>query len=79
MHPLRKRLLQCRPFTNAWWSWMIATGVFLALTLSCKMVGLFLFLTVGSAVLYDLWNIIDIRRGNSMVRIRSVCLAPMSC
>lgn len=33
------------------------------------MVGLLLFLTIGSAVCIDLWNILDIRRGNSMVRL----------
>lgn len=42
---------------------MILTGVFLSLTISCKMVGLFAFLTVGSAVLLDLWNLLDYRRG----------------
>lgn len=46
---------------------MLATGVFLALNMSCKMVGLLMFLTVGSAVCIDLWNILDVRRGYSMV------------
>jgi dolichyl-phosphate-mannose-protein mannosyltransferase len=32
------------------------------------MVGLFTFMTVGAAVLWDLWQIMDIKRGNSMVR-----------
>jgi dolichyl-phosphate-mannose-protein mannosyltransferase len=56
------------PFSNAWWSWMVATGVFLALTISCKMVGLFLFMMIGAAVANDLWNILDYRRGHDMVR-----------
>jgi hypothetical protein len=47
---------------------MIATGVCLSLTISCKMVGLFTFFTIGAAVVYDLWNMLDIRRGHSMVR-----------
>lgn len=50
-------------FTAKWWIWMLATGINLALTLSCKMVGLLTFLTVGVAVLADLWNLLDIRRG----------------
>jgi dolichyl-phosphate-mannose--protein O-mannosyl transferase len=54
-------------FTQAWWAWLVATGVFLAFTISCKMVGLFMFLTVGSAVIVDLWNILDVRRGLTMV------------
>ena len=48
---------------------MFATGTFLACTLGCKMVGLFTFATVGAAVLYDLWDILDIRKGLSMVSI----------
>lgn len=54
-------------FTTEWWTWLIATGVFLALNISCKMVGLFMFCTVGSAVCIDLWNILDVRRGHTMV------------
>lgn len=55
------------PFTRIWWSWMVATGVFLALTISCKMVGLFLFMMIGAAVANDLWNIMDYRKGHDMV------------
>lgn len=62
--------LRYREFTPEWWTWLVATGVFLALNISCKMVGLFMFLTVGSAVLVDLWNILDVRRGYSMVSVR---------
>ncbi|CAD6574542.1 MAG: hypothetical protein CYPHOPRED_005451 [Cyphobasidiales sp. Tagirdzhanova-0007] len=56
-------------FTQAWWTWLVTTGIFLAFTISCKMVGLFMFLTVGSAVCIDLWNILDVRRGLSMKRV----------
>ena len=31
------------------------------------MVGLFTFLTIGAAVLVDLWNILDYKKGLSMV------------
>jgi dolichyl-phosphate-mannose-protein mannosyltransferase len=55
-------------FSGQWWTWLFATGFFLACTLGCKMVGLFTFMTVGAAVLWDLWQIMDIKRGNSMVR-----------
>lgn len=50
-------------FSFKWWAWMIATGVNLSLTMSCKMVGLLTFLTVGSAVAVDLWKLLDIKRG----------------
>lgn len=46
---------------------MILTGVFLSLTISCKMVGLFAFLTVGTAVLIDMWNLLDVRKGYNLV------------
>lgn len=46
---------------------MIATGVSLASTLGSKMVGLFTFLTIGTAVLVDLWDILDYRKGYSLV------------
>lgn len=54
---------------------MIATGVFLACTLGCKMVGLLTFLTIGSAVLVDLWNLLDHRKGLTMVRSITSSLA----
>lgn len=54
-------------FSWAWWGWLLATGFWLACTLGCKMVGLFTFATVGAAVLWDLWEILDIKRGHSMV------------
>lgn len=58
--------MRYREFTREWWFWMLATGASLACTLGCKMVGLFTFLTVGAAVLWDLWGILDVRRGFSM-------------
>lgn len=52
-----------RDFSAAWWGWLAATGVSLALTVSCKLIGVFAFLTIGGAVVWDLWNVLDIRRG----------------
>lgn len=54
-------------FSRAWWGWLLATGFWLACTLGCKMVGLFTFATVGAAVIWDLWEILDIKKGHSMV------------
>lgn len=56
-----------REFSRPWWFWLVATGVSLACTLGCKMVGLFTFMTVGAAVLWDLWGILDIKKGHPMV------------
>lgn len=48
---------------------MCLTGFFLACTLGCKMVGLFTFLAVGTCVLVDLWDVIDIRKQYPIVRL----------
>ncbi|CAG8519920.1 17013_t:CDS:10 [Dentiscutata heterogama] len=56
-------MIESGEFSNEWWFWMIASGVTLGLTLSVKLVGLFTVLTIGMAVIVDLWNLLDIRRG----------------
>ncbi|EPQ27011.1 uncharacterized protein PFL1_05295 [Pseudozyma flocculosa PF-1] len=77
---IRFHKLRYNDFTRRWWAWLTATGVSLALTMSCKMVGLFTFITVGGAVVVDLWRIMDIRRGHSMRHVarhfcaRALCL-----
>lgn len=73
---VRFHKLRYREFTASWWTWLLSTGVFLALTISCKMVGLFMFCTVGTAVCVDLWNVLDVRRGYSMVRSLSPIPSP---
>ncbi|KAI9208354.1 Dolichyl-phosphate-mannose-protein mannosyltransferase-domain-containing protein [Polychytrium aggregatum] len=67
-------------FSIRWWIWLTLTGVSLALTLGVKMVGLFSIGTVGIAVLFDLWRLLDYRRGVSLSRFsqhfaaRALCL-----
>lgn len=56
---------------------MTVTGVFLSLTISCKMVGLFAFMAVGTAVAVDLWNLLDYRRGLTMVSCARLAFAPL--
>ncbi|OMH84429.1 Dolichyl-phosphate-mannose-protein mannosyltransferase 4 [Zancudomyces culisetae] len=51
-----------QPFTTTWYGYMIATGVMMGCAISSKMVGLFTISSIGVAVLYDLWRLIDIRR-----------------
>ncbi|CAI2185386.1 19719_t:CDS:2 [Funneliformis geosporum] len=62
--------LRSREFSNEWWLWLVASGVFLGLTASVKMVGLFTVMTIGVAVLIDLWNLLDIERGLTMIQFR---------
>jgi len=64
-----------REFSKQWWFWLLATGASLACTLGCKMVGLFTFMSVGAAVIWDLWGILDIKRGHSIVSGVSVLVA----
>ncbi len=49
-------------FSPKWWLWLSLTGVNLALTTSVKMVGLFVFITIGIAVLKELWDMIDYKK-----------------
>ncbi|KAL9938310.1 hypothetical protein V8E36_002933 [Tilletia maclaganii] len=53
-------------FSVNWWLWMLASGSGLALTIACKMVGLFTIVTVGVAVLFDLWRLLDVKRGQTL-------------
>ncbi|KAI8074958.1 Dolichyl-phosphate-mannose-protein mannosyltransferase-domain-containing protein [Gongronella butleri] len=60
---IRFRKLRYQEFSTAWWTWLFATGVGLALTLSVKMVGLFVVAAIGICVLVELWDLLDVRRG----------------
>ncbi|KAI9472381.1 MAG: dolichyl-phosphate-mannose--protein mannosyltransferase 4 [Benjaminiella poitrasii] len=63
---VRFRKLRHVPFSTSWWGWLLGTGVFMAFTVSVKMVGLFLVGLIGISVVYDLWMLLDIKRGLSM-------------
>ena len=49
-------------FSLRWWSYLFATGAFIACTVGIKLVGLFTVALVGFACLYDLWELSDWRR-----------------
>lgn len=50
------------PFSRKWWKWLILTGFALSCDISVKYVGLFAFITIGSAVIIDLWDLLNIKR-----------------
>ncbi|KAK9421082.1 putative Dolichyl-phosphate-mannose--protein mannosyltransferase [Seiridium unicorne] len=50
------------PFSRKWWKWLILTGFALSCDISTKYVGLFAFVTIGSAVVIDLWDLLDVKR-----------------
>jgi dolichyl-phosphate-mannose-protein mannosyltransferase len=49
-------------FSRKWWKWLLLTGICLSCVISTKYVGVFTFVTIGSAVAIDLWNLLDIKR-----------------
>ena len=55
------------PFSRKWWAWLCATGISLSCVISTKYVGVFTFLTIGTAVLIDLWELLDYNKGLTMV------------
>ncbi|KAI9281128.1 O-mannosyltransferase [Sporodiniella umbellata] len=63
---IRFRKTRHQPFSTAWWSWLTLTGLSMAMTVSVKMVGLFLVGLIGLCVVYDLWQLLDIHQGLSM-------------
>lgn len=50
------------PFSRKWWKWLILTGFALSCDISTKYVGLFAFVTIGSAVVIDLWDLLNVKR-----------------
>ncbi|KAH9461765.1 hypothetical protein Pst134EB_005686 [Puccinia striiformis f. sp. tritici] len=71
--------LRYNEFTRPWWTWLTLTGLALSLTISCKLVGLFTFFTIGSAVALDLWDMLDIRRGHPLDHIGHHVMARIIC
>ncbi|KAI5782409.1 Dolichyl-phosphate-mannose-protein mannosyltransferase-domain-containing protein, partial [Pyronema domesticum] len=58
--------LRDQPFGRKWWKWLLLTGVALSCVISTKYVGVFTFVTIGGAVIVDLWNLLDYKRGLSL-------------
>ncbi|KAL1666695.1 glycosyltransferase family 39 protein [Schizophyllum commune] len=54
-------------FTQMWWFWLISTGVMMACAWGSKVNGILCVVSVGIAVLIDLWDILDVRKeGHTM-------------
>ncbi|KAK9456118.1 Dolichyl-phosphate-mannose-protein mannosyltransferase-domain-containing protein [Dipodascopsis uninucleata] len=56
------------PFSYKWWKWLLLTGIALACTISTKYVGIFAFFTIGLAVCIDLWTLLDIKKGLTLMK-----------
>ncbi|KKZ65027.1 dolichyl-phosphate-mannose-protein mannosyltransferase [[Emmonsia] crescens] len=57
------------PFGRKWWKWLLLTGVALSCVISTKYVGTFTFLTVGAAVLIDLWDLLNVNRPGGAISL----------
>ncbi|KAI0176316.1 glycosyltransferase family 39 protein [Hypoxylon sp. FL1284] len=62
--------LRHEPFSRKWWKWLILTGFALSCDISTKYVGTFAFVTIGSAVIIDLWDLLDIKRPGGSLNLR---------
>lgn len=63
------------PFTKSWYMWLLLTGIALSCVISTKYVGVFAFITIGAVVLIDLWNLLDIKKGLTIVQFGEHFLA----
>ncbi|RDB20864.1 Dolichyl-phosphate-mannose--protein mannosyltransferase 4 [Hypsizygus marmoreus] len=63
---IRFRKLRYLEFSTEWWTWLIATGAFMACTWGSKVNGILTVFTIGIAVLIDLWDILDVKKNPSM-------------
>lgn len=55
-----------QPFSKDWYLWLFLTGLSLSSVISTKYVGVFTYASIGIAVVYDLWQILDVKRGNTL-------------
>ncbi|KAK6454560.1 Dolichyl-phosphate-mannose-protein mannosyltransferase-domain-containing protein [Scheffersomyces xylosifermentans] len=55
-----------QPFSQKWWTWLTATGISLSIVISTKYVGVFTFVTIGIAVIHELWILLDYKKGLTM-------------
>lgn len=61
--------LRHEPFSRKWWKWLILTGFALSCDMSTKYVGTFAFVTIGAAVIIDLWDLLDIKRPGGAISL----------
>ena len=52
--------LKNQAFSKQWWTWLFLAGLALSCAISTKYVGLFTFITIGAAVMIDLWELFNI-------------------
>ncbi|KAK0238936.1 glycosyltransferase family 39 protein [Armillaria nabsnona] len=63
---IRFQKLRYWEFSTEWWVWLILTGTFMACTWGSKVNGILTVFAIGVAVLIDLWDLLDHKKGNTM-------------
>ncbi|KAK0188988.1 glycosyltransferase family 39 protein [Armillaria mellea] len=63
---IRFQKLRYWEFSTEWWVWLILTGTFMACTWGSKVNGILTVFAIGVAVLIDLWDLLDYKKGNTM-------------
>ncbi|QLG75093.1 hypothetical protein HG535_0H04200 [Zygotorulaspora mrakii] len=59
------------PFSWSWYMWLHATGLSLSFVISTKYVGVMTYAAIGSAVVLNIWQLMDIRAGLSLRKLIS--------
>ncbi|KAJ8472749.1 hypothetical protein ONZ51_g8305 [Trametes cubensis] len=63
---IRFKKLRYRDFSYDWWLWLLSCGTFMAFTWASKVNGILTVFAIGIAVIIDLWDILDIKKGHSL-------------
>ncbi|KIY49959.1 glycosyltransferase family 39 protein [Fistulina hepatica ATCC 64428] len=63
---IRFKKLRYWEFSTEWWTWLVLTGVCMACAWGSKVNGVLTVAAIGFAVLIDLWDILDYKKGYSM-------------
>jgi dolichyl-phosphate-mannose-protein mannosyltransferase len=68
-----------RPFSKNWFLWLFGTGVFIGFSVGVKFVGLFVMSLIGVCTLMDLWDVCDVRKTPSNLKLAYHWLARVFC
>ncbi|SSD58651.1 probable Dolichyl-phosphate-mannose--protein mannosyltransferase 4 [Saccharomycodes ludwigii] len=71
-------------FTKAWFLWLYLTGISLSFVTSTKYVGILTFATIGIAIVFNLWQLFDIKAGltlkefskHFLIRLHALIVVP---
>ena len=65
--------LRHNAFGRKWWKWLLLTGLSLSCTISVKYVGVFTYVSIGAAVVLDLWDLLNVNRRGGAITLPRWC------